>query len=79
MVRPEWSFINMALCAVVGLLVMLPVIVYGVSTTFMSVQVPGMYLYVSWALSGVIAMTIIYLVYKLTIKNAEKSIFTSKE
>ena len=79
MVRPEWSFINMALCAVVGLLVLLPVIVYGISTTFMGVQVPGMYLYGSWALSGVIAMTIIYIVYKLTIKNAEKSIFTSKE
>lgn len=79
MVRPEWSIINMVICAVVGLLVLLPVIAYGVTTTFLGVQVPGAYLYGSWALSGVIAMTVIYILYRLTVKNAEWSIFSSKE
>ena len=79
MVRPEWSLINIALCAVVGILVLLPVIVYGISTTFLGIQVPGFYLYGSWVLSGVISMAVMFTVYKMTVKNAEKSIFISKE
>ncbi len=78
-VRPEWSILNMVLCTIVGLLVLLPVMVYGVSTTLMGVQVPGVFLYGSWALSGVIAMTVIYIVYRMTVKNAERSIFSPKE
>ena len=79
MVSPEWSIINIALCGVVGILVLLPVIIYGISTTFLGIQAPGFYLYGSWVLSGVISMVIMYTIYKITVKNAEKSIFMSKE
>lgn len=79
MIRSDWSLMNMAICGIAGVLVMLPVIVYGVAVTILGMQVPGICLYLSWALSGAIGISVVYVLYKLTVKNAEKSIFTSKD
>lgn len=79
MVRPEWALINMVICVIAGLLVVSPVIVYGVAVTFIGINVPGSFLYVAWALSGAIALTIAYVSYMLAVNGAERSVFASKE
>lgn len=79
MVRPEWALINMVVCIVAGLLVVSPVIAYGIATTFMGINAPGSLLYVAWALSGVIALSIAYVSYKLAVNGAKRSVFASKE
>ena len=79
MVRAEWSLVNMAICLVAAFFILSPVIAYGVATTFAGVQLTGLYLYVSWAISGAIAIAIAYVVYGLAVRSAGTSIFTSKE
>jgi hypothetical protein len=79
MVRSEWAFLNMFVCVVAGLIVISPVIVYGVATTFLGVHAPGSLLFVAWALSGAIALAIAYASYRLAVGGAERSVFASKE
>ncbi len=71
MIRTEWSLTCMALCAVTGLLVLLPVLAYG-GISFLSSLQPvigsnGAYLYVAWALSGAIALVIAYAAYRASL------------
>jgi hypothetical protein len=79
MVRPEWALINMVVCIVAGILVVSPVIVYGVAVMFIGINAPGSFLYGAWALSGAIALTIAYVSYKMAINGAKRSVFASKE
>ncbi len=79
MVRAEWSLLNTVICMVAAFFILSPVIAYGVATTFAGVQLTGLYLYVSWAISGAIAIAIAYVVYGIAVKSAGTSIFTSKE
>ncbi|MGB9854495.1 MAG: hypothetical protein ACPLRY_06805 [Candidatus Bathyarchaeales archaeon] len=77
MIRPLWSFINMAVCAVTGLGIIAPMIPYGFqrilqSTFMMPSLLPSYYPYVALPISGAIAFTITYIAYKLALSNAEE-------
>ncbi len=76
MIRWQWSLISLCLNFIVALLILLPVLVYGIAATFgaivPSASVNGAYLYAAWLLSGAIALTMGYLFYRRSIKYADK-------
>lgn len=75
MIRQDWSLITMVLDTAVGLLVVLPVLAYGIVATFGILpagSVSGAFLYVAWAASGAIALAAGYLFYRFSIRNAGK-------
>jgi len=76
MIRTEWSLLSMVLCMVSGLLVLMPLLAYGGIAFFgsllPSIGSNGAYLYVAWALSGVIALAISYLFYRASLGYAHK-------
>ncbi|MGB9960473.1 MAG: hypothetical protein ACPLKQ_08185 [Candidatus Bathyarchaeales archaeon] len=77
MIRPLWSFINMAVCAVAGLVIITPMIPYGFQRIFQSAfmapsLLPSYYPYAALPISGAIAFTITYVAYKLALNNAEE-------
>jgi hypothetical protein len=76
MIRMEWRLFGTLLGAVSGLLVLLPALAYGVVTSFGEIlpqgSVDGAYLYAAWLMSGVIALAIGYIFYRISIMNAAK-------
>jgi len=74
MIRSEWSLITTLLCLVSGLLVILPVLVYGVVTSFgviiPGISVNGAFLYVAWLLSGIIALAVVIVFYRISVMYA---------
>jgi hypothetical protein len=76
MIRTEWSLASILLSMVSGVLVLLPVIAYS-GISFLSSVLPfissnGVYLYVAWLLSGVIAFAISYVARRASIAYARK-------
>ena len=75
MIRTEWSLFGTLLGMVSGLLVLSPVLAYGTLTTFGEIipgGVNGAYLYAAWLGSGVIALAIGYIFYRISIRSAGK-------
>lgn len=76
MIRVEWSMACMLICAIAGLIVVLPVLIYGIpallSQLLPSIAISGIYLYVAWLLSAAIAIVISYTSYRISVKCAEK-------
>ncbi|MEM2947108.1 MAG: hypothetical protein QXN96_02585 [Candidatus Bathyarchaeia archaeon] len=77
MVKPLWSLLNMAVCALVGLLIIGPMLPYGFQRIFQSFFVtvsllPSYYPYIALPISGIIALAITYVAYKLALNSAEK-------
>lgn len=77
MIKPFWSLLNMAVCAVAGLVILAPMIPYGFQRIFQFAfmapsLLPSYYLYVALPISGVIAFAITYMAYKLALNNAEE-------
>ncbi len=76
MIRVEWNLACTLICAIAGLIVVSPVLAYGIpailNQILPGVAVSGIYLYVAWLLSAAIAIVISYLAYRISIKSAEK-------
>jgi hypothetical protein len=77
MIRPLWSLLNMAVCAVAGLAILAPMIPYGFQRIFQFAfmapsLLPSYYLYVALPISGVTAFAITYIAYKLALNSAEE-------
>jgi hypothetical protein len=77
MVKPLWSLLNMAICAVVGLLILGPMILYGFHRIFQFFFVtasllPSYYPYIALPISGIIALITTYVAYKLALNSAEE-------
>jgi hypothetical protein len=80
MIRTEWSLTSMLLSMISGVLVLLPILVYGGAAFFgsllSSISMNGAYLYLAWLLSGVIALCIWLVFYKFATNNARKLLET---
>jgi hypothetical protein len=77
MVKPLWGLINMLICAIVGLLILGPMIPYGFQRIFQSFFVtasmlPSYYPYIALPISGIIAFVTICVTYKLALNSAEE-------
>ena len=77
MVKPLWSLLNMLICAIVGLLILGPMIPYGFQRIFQSFFVtasmlPSYYPYIALPISGIIAFVTICVTYKLALNSAEE-------
>ena len=78
MIRPLWSFINGLVCILLALVILLPIIPYGLKILFEAMQtstimtLPESYLYVALPLSGVIASVVTYVFHRKAVKNAEE-------
>ncbi|MEM3618376.1 MAG: hypothetical protein QXK47_04805 [Candidatus Bathyarchaeia archaeon] len=76
MVKPLWGLLNMVACAVVGLMIIGPMITYGFQRIFQSFFVifmlPSYYPYIALPISGIIAFLITYVAYKLALNSAEE-------
>ena len=77
MVKPLWGLLNMLICAIVGLLILGPMITYGFQRIFQSFFVtasllPSYYPYIALPISGIIAFVTTYVAYKLALNSAEE-------
>ena len=78
MIRAEWSLINMVTCFAAALAVMVPLVPYVISVFTGSPVSFLLGLYPSLAISGVIAVVLTFLFYKMAIGNA-KELLTKAE
>ena len=78
MIRTEWSLINMLTCAATALAVMIPLIPYIISVFLGTSFGIFLDLYLSVAISGVIAAVLTFIFYKMAIGNA-KELLTKAE
>jgi len=77
MVKPLWGLLNMLICAIVGLLILGPMIPYGFQRIFQaffvtSSMLPSYYPYIALPISGIIAFVTTYVAYKLALNSAEE-------
>ena len=78
MIRPLWSFINVIVCFLLALVVIAPMIAFGLKIHFettpitISISLSESYLYVTLPLSVVIASVVTYLFYRKAVENAEE-------
>jgi len=80
MIRPLWSFIDMIACLICGIVIIIPLIPYGLQIIFQvgvpSSQIffslPQEYPFLGLILSGVIAFIIAYVFHKVAVNNAEQ-------
>jgi len=78
MIRPLWSFINVIVCFLLALVVIAPMIPFGLKIHFettpitISISLSESYLYVTLPLSVVIASVVTYLFYRKAVENAEE-------
>ena len=80
MIRPKWSLINGAVCILLALLIVSPLIPLAVKLFFESMGAPivislplaDAYLYAALPISGVIASAVLYMFYRIASKNAEE-------
>jgi hypothetical protein len=80
MIRPFWSLINAIVCLLLALVIISPVIPYGLKILFEStpapfsifISLPESYLYLMLPLSVVIASVIVYVFHRVAVKNAEE-------
>ncbi len=88
MIRPVWSIINMAVCAVTGLAIIAPLIPFGLQLIFQPMEVLGLslflvlpeyYPYVALFVSGVIAVVIAYAFYRMAVNSAEELLVKADE
>jgi hypothetical protein len=72
MIRTEWSLINMIACAVVALVVVIPLVPYAIST-FIGIHL-GIFLelYPSLIISGIISTVLTVVFYKMAVGNAQE-------
>ncbi|MEM3703247.1 MAG: hypothetical protein QXX79_02335 [Candidatus Bathyarchaeia archaeon] len=79
MVSPFWSLINFAVCVVLGAAVISPIIPYALKSLFgtvfslisSAIPISESYLYAALPISAVIASIILFIFYRLAVKNAE--------
>jgi len=78
MIRPLWSFIKVIVCFLLALVVIAPMIAFGLKIHFettpitISISLSESYLYVTLPLSVVIASVVTYLFYRKAVENAEE-------
>ncbi len=80
MIRPLWSLINMIVCAVLGFVIIAPLIPYGLQVIFQAgvpssqifLSLPQEYPFLGLLASGVIAFIIAYVFHRMAVNNAEK-------
>ena len=79
MIEPIWSLVNLVVCLFVGLLIVAPLIPYGIMLIFeagdwlaISLPLPEYYPYLALFVSGIIANAIAFVFYKMALGNAEK-------
>jgi len=72
MMRPEWGIINFVMCAAVAFAILLPFIPYAISIFIGGSASPFIDLYVSTAISGVIAAVLSVVFYKVAVGNAKE-------
>jgi len=86
MIRPLWGLINAMVCIVLALVIVSPMIPYGLKilseaqapiATFISL--PESYLYVALPLSATIASVIAYVFHKIAVRNAEEFLAKAEE
>jgi hypothetical protein len=84
MIRPLWSFINVIVCFLLALVVIAPMIAFGLKINFettpitISISLSESYLYVTLPLSVVIASVVTYLFYRKAVENAEEFLFKAE-
>jgi hypothetical protein len=74
MIRVEWTFINLAACFLAGLAILSPLLPYVLST-LLSSFIPGIGAidpYVAVIISGVVAIVITLVFYRLCLRNAQE-------
>jgi hypothetical protein len=78
MIRAEWSLINMVTCGAVALAVLVPLVPYVIAS-FAGIQI-GMFidLYLALVISGVIAVVLTVIFYRMAMGNA-KELLTKAE
>ncbi|MEM2103964.1 MAG: hypothetical protein QW717_03635 [Candidatus Bathyarchaeia archaeon] len=77
MIKPLWSLINVAVCAVIGLAIIAPLIPYGIQRVLKSMLItssflPGYYPYLALLLSAVITAATTYLAYRTALNSADE-------
>lgn len=79
MIRTLWAFVDMAVCAILGLVIIAPLIPYvtmvifqaGVPSSQIYFSLPPEYPFLALLVSGVIAFLIAYGFHKVAVNNAE--------
>jgi hypothetical protein len=76
-IRPRWMLSGMAVCAIMALIVALPVLAYGAAGMIGDLEpgllpspVPHAYLFAAWAVSGLLALAVGYVFYILALRSA---------
>jgi len=79
MIRPVWGLINMVVCVAIGLAIIAPLIPVGLRLMFPSIDLapslfsglPEYYVYVSLLASGIIAVVVTWVFYRMAVNSAE--------
>jgi len=87
MIRPMWALVNGIVCLLLALVIVSPVIPYGLRILFggilapltISISLPESYLYIALLLSGVIAFVVTYVFHRMAVRNAEKLLLKAEE
>jgi len=70
MIRQSWTLINMAMCALVGIVILLPLLPTVISLLEIG-SFPSLNPFIATAISGTISVTITIILYKLTLNRAK--------
>ncbi|HMK46371.1 MAG TPA: hypothetical protein VK436_07060, partial [Methanocella sp.] len=79
MFKPLWMFASMVAALVISMIIVLPVIAYEALNVFSAVLPEGLpappphyYLYLAWAVSGLLALTTVSIGYLISMRMADK-------
>ena len=87
MIRPMWAFVNGIVCLLLALVIVSPMIPYGLKILFrdilasltISISLPESYLYIALLLSGVIAFVVTYVFHRMAVRKAEQFLLKAEE
>jgi hypothetical protein len=72
MIRPLWSFLNVAACVVIAIAILLPLFFYVLSQSLLGLAGPLVGLYTALVISAIISAVSTLIFYQLAIKNARE-------